>query len=322
MCYNTVLYLNRGFLDYDKLISDYWPGFGQNGKDNITVKMLLSHQAGLTILDPPVSLQMLIEDGEELDTHLKKSKPSYPPGTAVSYHAVTYGIFLDRILRKADPKQRVVGKIFSEELAKPYDIDFIIGVPTSEHYRIAREYPVKSIDNFKLMLTNPQKIPFILKIMDSKSELRRAASAVKDFKNANHPMTRLAANTASSGYGNGRSLAKLYGIIANDGFQKDSKVFSDKILKKISTILVTDEVQNLLNRMSVGHGVFFFNMTEGVQVLGTPGYGGQFGFADLKNKVSMGFVTNYLSSYDIHPVMSDLINMFYKCFRNSELKES
>jgi CubicO group peptidase (beta-lactamase class C family) len=44
-----------GLLKYDELVTKYWPEFGKHGKDNVTVEMLMSHQAGLAAIDKPLT---------------------------------------------------------------------------------------------------------------------------------------------------------------------------------------------------------------------------------------------------------------------------
>jgi hypothetical protein len=81
---------SRGWLDYDELVSTYWPEFAQNGKENITVRQLLAHQAALFALDVPLD-RSLVGDFDRLADVLARQKPAWQPGTRQAYHAVTIG---------------------------------------------------------------------------------------------------------------------------------------------------------------------------------------------------------------------------------------
>nr|KAG5690854.1 hypothetical protein BaRGS_031206 [Batillaria attramentaria] len=114
--------VEKGQLDYKKLVKDYWPEFAQNGKANVTVEMLLSHQAGLaTMGGASVSLEEYKNDWKKVEKLMAAAAPEYPPGHAVGYHAVTFGMYVDALIRRADPKHRNLTQFFQDEIAKPFD---------------------------------------------------------------------------------------------------------------------------------------------------------------------------------------------------------
>ena len=78
----TALAHSRGWLDFDERVATYWPEFSQNGKEKITVRQLLAHQAGLPALDEPITLE-LMADFDRLDAILARQKPA-PNGSAIS----------------------------------------------------------------------------------------------------------------------------------------------------------------------------------------------------------------------------------------------
>lgn len=120
---------SRGWLDFDERVSAYWPGFASNGKESITVRQLLSHQAGLAVLDEALPLDVL-GDWELVADRLAAQAPAWEPGTRQGYHAVTVGFYEGELLRRVDPAGRSVGTIFDQEVAAPLgDLDFHIGVP-------------------------------------------------------------------------------------------------------------------------------------------------------------------------------------------------
>jgi len=129
---------SRGWLDYDELVSKYWPEFAQNGKDKITVRQLLAHQAGLFALDEPIH-KSLVADLDRLADVLARQKPAWEPGTRQGYHAITLGFFEGELLRRIDPQHRSLGQFFQDEIATPLSLDFYIrlpeSIPNSRHQR-------------------------------------------------------------------------------------------------------------------------------------------------------------------------------------------
>src|SRR5687767_5191811 len=99
---------SRGWLDYERPVAAYWPEFAQNGKDQITVRQLLAHQAGLFALDVPITAD-LVADHDRLAAVLARQTPAWPPGSRQGYHAVTLGFYEGELLRRVDPRHRTLG---------------------------------------------------------------------------------------------------------------------------------------------------------------------------------------------------------------------
>jgi len=114
--------------DYDESISKYWPEFAQQGKEKITVRQLLAHQAGLFAIDETGD-KSIIADLDRLAVVLARQKPAYEPGTQQVYHGITLGYYESELLRRVDPKHRSIGQYFQEEIAAPLGLDFYIRLP-------------------------------------------------------------------------------------------------------------------------------------------------------------------------------------------------
>jgi CubicO group peptidase (beta-lactamase class C family) len=126
----VALAASRGLIDYDAKVADYWPEFAQAGKGAITVRQLLSHQAGVVAIKPPLTLAD-IADPALLSKKIAAQAPAWPPGTRHGYHAVTLGWYVSELIRQVDPQRRTVGRFFADEIAGPLDLDFHIGLPAS-----------------------------------------------------------------------------------------------------------------------------------------------------------------------------------------------
>jgi CubicO group peptidase (beta-lactamase class C family) len=119
---------SRGWLDYDERVCTYWPEFGQGGKQRITVRQLLAHQAGLFVLDEPITRELL-RDFDRLAVVLARQVPAWEPGTRQGYHGITLGFYESEILRRIDPRHRTLGQFFQDEIAGPLGLDVYIRLP-------------------------------------------------------------------------------------------------------------------------------------------------------------------------------------------------
>src|SRR5262249_28878912 len=117
-----------GWLDYEALVSHYWPEFAQHGKERVTVRQLLGHQAGLFALDEPLD-RSLVADLDRLAAVLARQKPAWEPGTRQGYHAITLGFYEGELLRRVDPRHRTLGQFFQDEIASPLGLDVYIRLP-------------------------------------------------------------------------------------------------------------------------------------------------------------------------------------------------
>ena len=121
---------SRGWIDYEAPICRYWPEFAQHGKEQITIRQLLAHQAGLFALDEPVD-RSLVADPDRLAVVLARQKPAWEPGTRQAYHAITLGFYEGEILRRVDPRHRSLGQFFQDEIASVLGEDVYIRLPES-----------------------------------------------------------------------------------------------------------------------------------------------------------------------------------------------
>jgi CubicO group peptidase (beta-lactamase class C family) len=152
---------SRGLFDYEERVCKYWPEFAQQGKEKVTVRQLLSHQAGLLALDAPVD-RSIVADFDRLAVALAQQKPAWEPGTRQAYHAISLGFYEGELLRRVDPRHRSLGRFFAEEIASPLGLDFTIGlpeeVPVSRLATIQRTGPAAMIlhpNRFVLAFLNP-----------------------------------------------------------------------------------------------------------------------------------------------------------------------
>ncbi|MEO1137531.1 MAG: serine hydrolase domain-containing protein, partial [Pseudomonadota bacterium] len=129
---------SRGLIDYDARVADYWPEFAQNGKEGITVRQLLAHQAGLHAFHQKIDKDV-IADLDRLAKIMAQETPAWPLETRNAYHFLSLGFYEGELIRRVDPEHRTLGQFFQEEIATPLDLEFYIGLPNDiPNARLAR----------------------------------------------------------------------------------------------------------------------------------------------------------------------------------------
>jgi CubicO group peptidase (beta-lactamase class C family) len=160
---------SRGWLDYQQPVCVYWPEFAQDGKERITVRQLLAHQAGLFAFDEPVN-RRVVADLDRLAVVLARQKPAWKPGTRQAYHALTLGFYEGELLRRVDPQHRSLGQFFHDEIASRLGEDVYIRLPeTIPNSRLATLAPPslgEMLRGFGLR--------FMLQVMNPRSNINRA----------------------------------------------------------------------------------------------------------------------------------------------------
>ncbi|TKA04626.1 serine hydrolase domain-containing protein [Actinacidiphila oryziradicis] len=274
------LLADRGELDLDAPVAGYWPEFGSGGKAATTVRMLLSHRAGLPALDGRLTFDEVLQYGTAARA-LAGQRPLWAPGTAFGYHALTYGWLLDEVVRRATG--RTIQDLFAAEIAGPLGLDFFIGLPRREEHRVAA------------LIGEPPE-------QDPSSLLTRAMTANGVFRTPdaatwNDPRIRRASIPAANGITNARSLARLYAALVVEPGRPP--LLSGKTL--IAAISERSAGRDLVTGLDSRFGTGFMLPTAGTPMLsgssfGHEGVGGALGFADLDQRVGFGYVQNSLRS--------------------------
>ena len=209
---------SRGLISYDAKVADYWPEFAQAGKHAITVRQLLSHQAGLSALQLPLTLQD-VADLVRMSVKLAAQPPTWTPRTRHGYHAVTLAWYEGEPIRRTDPAGRSLGQFFAEEIAKPLGLDFYIGLPAwLECSRVAHLHASSKPAGLLHLNTMPPR--FVAALSNPFSLTARSAAIVKGVKGLgefNSEELRVVEMPAVNGTGTGRSIAKLYCSAATGG---------------------------------------------------------------------------------------------------------
>lgn len=289
---------SRDLLDYDRPVAEYWPEFATEGKESITVRQLISHQAGLVLPSRPLDQQ----DPEACDAALSETKPLWEPGTRHGYHAGTVGFAISALVRRIDPMGRNVDRYVREELAHPLGVDFHIGLP--EKYDRSRLAELK--------LFNPMEALFHLGSIPS--GLRKVLFNPKSLfwksmgesgPGPNDPAFTRGENPSGNGVCTARDLAVLYGAFANGGSAKGGRI---ELSSKTLDLLfgppeepqegILDQVMNLDARYGLGFQKSTTDpawFSDNPNAIGFLGASGAFAWADRDLGIGAAYVTNRMS---------------------------
>jgi CubicO group peptidase (beta-lactamase class C family) len=204
---------SRGWLDYEAPVAAYWPEFAQHGKEKITVRQLLAHQAGLFAFDEPVD-RSVVADLDRLAVVLARQRPAWPPGTRQAYHAITLGFYEGELLRRIDPRHRSLGRFFQDEIATPLGEDIYIRLP--EDIPNSRLATLAAPGRFE-MLVGFRPLRLMVEGMNHRSNIYRALVTNPGFAIAHddrHVYARNLAVPSGGAVGTARAIAHAYGVFA------------------------------------------------------------------------------------------------------------
>jgi CubicO group peptidase (beta-lactamase class C family) len=284
---------SRGLFDYDEHVSKYWPEFAQEGKERITIRQLLNHQAGLFAF-PELSDKSVLEDPDRLATVLAKQKPEYTPGTRAEYHALTLGYYESEIIRRVDPKIRTIGQFFQDEIATQLGLDFYIRLPEEiPNTRLATLRQAKI--GLSALFTMP--LPIVLQAMNPNSALRRALEGSLMPLDRDRVYARNFEVPSGGGVGTARAIAHAYSVFATGGKELGLK---DETLRQL--MAAPRPPSSGFPRYSPHFSLGFTKPSPDNPFghkgsFGAPGTGGSFGFADPEADIGYGYILNGMGTY-------------------------
>lgn len=132
------LLLGEGALELDRPVAHYWPEFAAAGKSGITVRQLLSHQAGLPATDDGIRPEDATDSRAGAE-RLARQRPLWRPGSDFGYHSVTIGILMEELVRRVTGDE--LQDVYEERIRSPRDIDFFLGLPDAQAARYVDPRP-------------------------------------------------------------------------------------------------------------------------------------------------------------------------------------
>jgi CubicO group peptidase (beta-lactamase class C family) len=280
----------RGWLDYEAPVASYWPEFAQNGKAEVTVRQLLGHEAGLVLLDEPLSIAKL-RDLDYIARVLARQKPAWPPGTRHGYHTLTIGLCMQELIRRVDPDHRSLGRFFHDEIASTLGIDFHIGLPRDiPSERLARIKPLSRWRGVLALRYTPPAVT--LKMIPPGSLPRRSFVAGRRLNDRNY----LGLGARGNGVGTARASApaRRSPKAAPARHHAGDTGAGDRAAHRRGS---QGRGAGRADYFSLGflrRGPRFLRSTERVQLTGA---GGSIGFADPDARLGYAYVMTRLDFY-------------------------
>lgn len=275
----ALILVDRGQLNLDAPVADYWPEFAQAGKDKIIVRWLLSHSAGLSGFNDPLPLETLY-DWNRIAQLLAHQEPWWEPGTRSGYHMVTFGYLVGELVRRISSKS--LGAFFRDEVAIPLGADFHIGLAQEHDARVAELIPPP-----------PMELPPI----DPSSIAGRTLFNPPIIPGYSDRAWRAAEIPSSNGHGNARSAARVGSVLACggelDGLRLLSRATIDRAIEEQFNGI--DLVMGIPIRWGLGFGL----INEKLPYLNPRafywgGYGGSWLEMDPDARMCFSYVMNKL----------------------------
>lgn len=274
--------VDEGKLDYAAPVTRYWPEYAAAGKASTTVAQLLSHQAGLTGFIEPTVVDDLY-DWQKITARLARQAPLLPPGSAASYHAMTWGFLAGEVFRRAAGES--IGTFLRKRIGEPLHADVFIGLPESLESRVATLYGPKQPPDLSALTQPPQALAAMV-------------NPQLDPETPNLRAWRAAEIPAANGQASAQGLARIYAAVLSgglDGTRLLSRAGVDRMLQRQTgkTDLLIGATDNW--GMGMSHNALGM-LGPDAKTFGHTGWGGSFGAANLDANVAIGYVCNQMGA--------------------------
>lgn len=287
------LLMQRGLLDVDAPVADVWPEFAHAGKGLITVGMVLSHQAGLPVVDATLTLDEVAAWDPVVEA-LAAQRPVWEPGTAHGYHAITFGWLVGELVRRVDG--RSFNAFLQEEIVKPLGIEWWVGLPEAEHGRVAAVVPPD-------LPSDPAAMAALAAAMGPGTLTGRALSfdGVLRIPVYRDPVFLSAEVPSANGVTTAASVARFYAALLGPIADGPSEpLLSPAQLDAACAVRThgTDRILSVDNAFGLG----FLLATPGHDpygapgAFGHPGAGGSIGFADRARGLAFAYTATRMGS--------------------------
>jgi len=293
---------DRGLVQYDDLVAKYWPEFARNGKESITIRHLLTHQAGIPQMPEGLAVTDLL-DWDTMVRALEGLSPVWEPGTDSGYHALDFGWLVGEVVRRIDG--RSLGTFLQDEICKPLGIKkLFVGAPESEEQDIAPLHsPERSPEQEAMAKAWMEGNTLIARAMGLAINLDGDDTTMHDVLNTRKGHA--AEIPAANGLACARDIARFYACLANYGELDGVRILSEATVRRMSEeqshrpdrVLIGIPIRWSLGYMNGGDP----GWPQGPRTtsFGHPGAGGSVGFADPEVGMSFGYVPNMMSMAEL-----------------------
>lgn len=287
--------IQEGKLDLGEKVSHYWPEFAQEGKQDIPVKWLLQHKAGLSTTRRDLTIDE-ITDGHTIEDELAAQEPLWEPGTTHGYHALTFGTLVGKLIHNITGL--TAGKYFAELIAKPLGVDAWIGLPKDKFANLA---PLISDGNRPEMIAEPNTDAYWNgRAMTFGGALNHLVESYET--GFNNPKLVAAELPAAGAVSNAYALAKIYSaaVIETNGVRllEDETLRAAVVPQSTGPLKFESKEGTLFPAWGNGFMVDVPGLKDllGPSSFGHDGLGGQNAFGDFEHRVGFAYTSNFLLS--------------------------
>ena len=289
--------VDQGKARYDDPIARYWPAFGCRGKQHITIRQALCHEAGLYRITELISSPAEMLDWEHMKALIAAADPAHDPGVRHGYHALTYGWLVGGLIEEiaGKPLQRVL----QEQLVEPLGLDgMFIGMPAEQLQRRAEltrgvSRPARPRPEWRQDLRDRVETALGWVGVEPE-EFRSALNPFTDTFDWNAEATVRAIIPAANGQFTARSLARMYAMLAQGGELDGVRLLSAQRVREIAEVQsrTRDRVLFIPMHWRMGyHRVFAMGM-RAPGAFGHYGYGGSGAFCDPSRELAVAVTRN------------------------------
>lgn len=282
----ALVLIDRGVLDPNARVSQYWPEFAANGKQDIEVRHILSHTAGIPAWDPPLTTEDLFNNRLATE-RLADLKPWWTPGTASGYHVISQGHLVGELVRRTTGKS--LGQFIREDVASPLDADFQLGAEEKDWPRCAE-------------LVGPEDPPPPDKPIDMNSiPVRIYQASPLKADDCSTPGFRKTEMGGVNGISNARGLNRILSVLTLQGMDKNQQFLSSETVDLVfrEQSRGTDLFLGCFIRMGIGYAlspVPTVNWIPEGKVCLWGGWGGSICIMDLDRKVTITYAMNRMTN--------------------------
>jgi CubicO group peptidase (beta-lactamase class C family) len=301
---SALVLADRGELNVDAPVADYWPEFAANGKEHIEVRHLMSHTSGVSGWAQPVVLED-IYDWDKSTAMLAAQAPWWEPGTASGYHMLNHGHLVGEVIRRISG--RGLAQFFAEEVAGPLGADFSIGVRPEDVHRVSPIVPppAMAVDFSAVDPNSPAMKTF------TGPPIQLAAALTDAWRRADIG--------AANGHGNARSVARIQAVVANGGAVDGVELLSPKTIDRIFEEQSNgiDLVLGIPLRFGIGYGLpepTTFSYVPDGRICFWGGAGGSLIIIDVDRRMTVAYMMNKMAGAIVgNPTGEAIIRAAYQC---------
>lgn len=309
--------VQEGLLSLDAPVADCWPEFGQNGKEAVTLRQILTHTSGLSAFHPRIPDEDLF-DWSAMVNWIEQESPWWDPGSCHGYAPFTFGWLVGGLFCRATGGERM-GQWLQRNIMAPLGERFLFGVPDEDHgliARITKGQPARGDNASQLLFQDLAENPAGITAQAFSNPMSMLASV-------NRPEWRRMELPSANGHGTARALARMYGLLSTGS----GRLLDDQLLQEAmqEQVCGTDVVLKCSSRFGLG---FMLSQPDyplagfgpSRRTFGHAGAGGSLAFADPDRQIGFAFVTNRMGPYVmVDPRAEQLVDAVYRQFDNHHL---